>query len=98
MGRVHLTVSLSDCDYLAVRRVQWTRYRRRLSRYETGVHEPPFGIACKLARALHVPSVYFYCEDDGLARLLLHWQLLSKSERTNIASILESKLHSKASS
>ena len=70
----------------------------RVSRYETGAHEPPFGIACKLAGVLHVPSAYFYCEDDGLAKLLLHWQLLSKSERTKLVSIAESKLHSKASS
>ena len=28
----------------------------RISRYETGVHEPAFNIACKLAQALQVPQ------------------------------------------
>ena len=36
----------------------------RISRYETGTHEPPFATAEKLATALSVPALYFYCNDD----------------------------------
>jgi transcriptional regulator with XRE-family HTH domain len=59
----------------------------RLSRYETGAHEPPFKIALKLARALSVPTAYFYCEDEDLAGFLLQWQSLTKAERRKIVAM-----------
>ncbi|MDR2924559.1 MAG: helix-turn-helix domain-containing protein [Azoarcus sp.] len=43
----------------------------RISRYEGGVHEPPFRTAEQIALALDVPVAYFYCPDDALAQLLL---------------------------
>lgn len=43
----------------------------RISRYETGTHQPPFAVAEKLAQVLAVPVTYFYCEDDVLAQILL---------------------------
>ena len=43
----------------------------RISRYETGVHEPSFEIAEKLAAVLKVPVTYFYCRQDAMASLLL---------------------------
>ncbi|KWB49158.1 XRE family transcriptional regulator [Burkholderia ubonensis] len=64
----------------------------RMSRYETGTHEPPFGIAVKLAQALRVPTAYFYCEDDGLADLVLAWGRLSKAERKRIKLLITAKL------
>jgi transcriptional regulator with XRE-family HTH domain len=64
----------------------------RMSRYETGTHEPPFDIAVKLARVLHVPTAYFYCEDDELAGLILAWVHLSGSERKVIRTVVEAKL------
>lgn len=42
----------------------------RISRYETGTHEPPFATAEKLAAMLGVPAAYFYCDDDRLADFL----------------------------
>jgi transcriptional regulator with XRE-family HTH domain len=70
----------------------------RMSRYETGVHEPPFGIAVRLAQALRVPAAYFYCEDDELANVVLAWGLLSKSERKRIKPLIVAKLAAKAAS
>lgn len=64
----------------------------RISRYETGVHEPPFGVAVKLAKALRVPAAYFYCEDDDLAAFVLAWGLLSKAERKRIKPLIAAKL------
>lgn len=64
----------------------------RISRYETGVHEPPFEIAQKLAKALRVPSAYFYCEDEDLAELVLAWGRLSKPERKLLRKLVENKL------
>lgn len=43
----------------------------RISRYETGTHQPPYETAEKIAAALHVPTVYFYCSSDTLGELLL---------------------------
>jgi transcriptional regulator with XRE-family HTH domain len=39
----------------------------RISRYETGIHEPAFATVTNLAKVLQVPVAYFYCEDDRLA-------------------------------
>lgn len=52
----------------------------RISRYETGIHEPPFEIAEKLAAALNVPVTYFYCPQDGMAALLLDTSDFADSE------------------
>ena len=45
--------------------------RARISRYELSVHEPPVPTAKLLADALMVPLAHLYCEDDGVAKLLL---------------------------
>ncbi|AXK37981.1 helix-turn-helix domain-containing protein [Crenobacter cavernae] len=62
----------------------------RMSRYETGAHEPPFGIAVKLAQVLCVPTAYFYCEDDELANVVLAWGQVDRSERKRIKLLIES--------
>lgn len=45
--------------------------RARISRYELGVHEPPFATVKLLARVLEVPPPYMYCEEQDIADLLL---------------------------
>lgn len=45
----------------------------RISRYESGVHEPPFATAKQLAVALKVPTAYLYCEEDELAEVILKY-------------------------
>ncbi len=45
--------------------------RARISRYELGVHEPPFATVKLLARVLDVPLPYMYCEEPDIAELLL---------------------------
>lgn len=49
----------------------------RISRYETGTHEPPFETARNLADALNVPVAYFYCVEDALAEIILEAHGLS---------------------
>lgn len=56
----------------------------RISRYETGIHEPPFAIATSLASALCVPVAYFYCDDDRLADLLICFAALSENQREQL--------------
>lgn len=53
----------------------------RMSRYENGVHEPPFVIAEQIAKALGVSASYFYCSDDHLAEIILNYSNLSEKER-----------------
>lgn len=56
----------------------------RISRYETGVHEPPIKTAKLLAGALKVPLAYLYCEDDLLAQILLVASKLNIAEKRKL--------------
>jgi transcriptional regulator with XRE-family HTH domain len=53
----------------------------RMSRYENGIHEPPFVIAEQIAKVLRISACYFYCSDDRLAEVILNFSKLSKKER-----------------
>jgi transcriptional regulator with XRE-family HTH domain len=53
----------------------------RMSRYENGVHEPPFLIAEQIAKVLGLSACYFYCSDERLAEIILHYSTLSDAER-----------------
>lgn len=59
----------------------------RISRYETGIHQPPFEVAEKLAGVVGVPTAYFYCADDQVAEVLLD---LAELPETELASIRNS--------
>jgi transcriptional regulator with XRE-family HTH domain len=67
----------------------------RISRYETGAHEPPFETAQNLAAVLGLPAAYFYCEDDELAHLVLAWARLTKSGRKHFRKLIEAELAAK---
>ncbi|MEY2592590.1 MAG: hypothetical protein RI972_279 [Pseudomonadota bacterium] len=56
----------------------------RISRYETGVHEPPIATAKLLAVELGVPLAFLYCDDDDLAAALLKLAGLSATERRRL--------------
>ena len=43
----------------------------RISRYESGTHEPTVNTAREIANALDVPLGYLYCDDDRLAEIVL---------------------------
>jgi transcriptional regulator with XRE-family HTH domain len=60
--------------------------RTRISRYETGVHEPNIQIAKLLAAALQVPLAYLYCEKTLIAKFLL---ALHDSSDEDIEQLLE---------
>ncbi|MDO8051442.1 helix-turn-helix transcriptional regulator [Janthinobacterium sp. SUN211] len=63
----------------------------RMSRYETGIHEPPYSLAQKLAEALGLQVAYFYADDDELAELILRWGTLRQIERTRLMSLLNTE-------
>lgn len=58
--------------------------RARISRYELGVHEPPVPTAKLIARALKVPMIYLYCEDDSTAKLLLELYKIGAKDRATL--------------
>ena len=63
--------------------------RARISRYELGTHEPPVKTARLLAQALGVSLAYLYCDDDGVAELLMHlYQLDAASAQQIVAQTL----------
>ena len=43
----------------------------RISRYESGVHQPSLDVLWQLAQALRVPPAYLVTEDDHLAQTIL---------------------------
>ena len=53
----------------------------RISRYESGVHEPPLSFAESLAKVLGVPAAYFFCSDDRLAEIILAYADMSEAQR-----------------
>ncbi len=60
----------------------------RISRYETGTHEPTVPTARLIAKALNVPLAYLYCEDDTTAAILLQLHLRTRAEREHILAAL----------
>lgn len=62
----------------------------RISRYETGIHEPPFATASNLAQVLQVPVAYFYCEDDRLADFLVTYTKLNEGQKSQVLELAES--------
>lgn len=65
----------------------------RMSRYETGVHEPPVAIARLLALVLKVPLAYLYCDDDDLADIILSVHQLSPVDRSTLQKSLRTRVY-----
>jgi transcriptional regulator with XRE-family HTH domain len=64
----------------------------RISRYEGGIHEPPFKTAERIAAALGVPVAYFYCPDETLAQLLLVLSRLPQPEQERLLTLAQESL------
>lgn len=62
----------------------------RISRYETGAHEPPFEIAKNLAAALNIPVAYFYCPQNELAEILIETHDMSSDELVAVLELIRS--------
>lgn len=61
----------------------------RISRYESGVHEPPVPTARAMANALGVPLGYLYCDDDRLAEIILRVSELSPQAQQELLESLQ---------
>ena len=60
----------------------------RISRYETGAHQPPINTARLLASALGVPLAYLYCEDNRIAALIVKAINLTDEQWDELTSFL----------
>jgi len=61
----------------------------RISRYETGIHEPTVSLAEKMADILHIPLAYFYCPDDELAGFIRDIGTLDRKGRMRLRAWLD---------
>ncbi len=64
----------------------------RISRYESGVHEPPIKTARDIADALNVPLGYLYCDDDRLAEIILAASELPADDQEQLLRSLKERL------
>lgn len=60
----------------------------RMSRYESGVHEPAFKTIEKIASTLNLPTAYFFCEDDRLANIIISYQASDEHQKQTIADFI----------
>jgi len=61
----------------------------KMNQYEQGVHIPKFPRLLDLAKALQVPTAYFYAESDQLAELLYAYEKLSKKKQKELVSLIK---------
>lgn len=71
--------------------------RTRISRYETGAHEPALATSKLLAQALDIPLAYLYCEDDTMAEIIRLTNLLEAHNQTEVLSLLKKELEGQTS-
>ena len=60
----------------------------RISRYETGIHEPQIATIEKIAVVLGVPLPYFFCDDDCMAEILIHCANLEDDQKGQLLNYL----------
>ncbi len=53
----------------------------RMNHYEKGRHTPDFPTLQRIAKVLKLPTAYFYAESDDLARWILLFSKLKKSNK-----------------
>jgi len=61
----------------------------KMNQYEQGVHIPEFPRLKDLAKALQVPTAYFYAESDELAEILYAYERLSKKNRNTLVKLIK---------
>jgi transcriptional regulator with XRE-family HTH domain len=61
----------------------------RINRYETGVHQADLQTANRLAEVLGVPLAYLFAQEDRLARMILVFPKLSRTQQERLLEKLE---------
>lgn len=65
----------------------------RMNQYETGKHAPDFIVVQQIAKALKMPSAYFYTVEDDLACLIKIYGTLSKKEQRQVINFANALLN-----
>jgi len=63
----------------------------RINRYEVGVHQPDYQMSVRLARALHIPVAYLYCDSDEMADMLIAFHRAQRGERRAVLKLLTAR-------
>lgn len=63
----------------------------RVSRYETGRHEPDQETMARIAKALGLPVAYFHAVDDLLAEVILLVSQMPQKEREAILALIRKR-------
>lgn len=58
----------------------------KMNQYEKGVHIPRFPRLKDLAKALNVPTAFFYTEEDEIAEMLYQYGKMTKKDRKKLLS------------
>lgn len=61
----------------------------RMNQYERGKHIPDFLMASKIAQTLHLPTAYFYAEDDELAELIKVYSQLDEVKKQQVLAFIQ---------
>jgi len=61
----------------------------RISRYESGIHEPPVQFVQSLAKVLGISTSFFYCDDDRLAAIILLYSKLPDNRRRALHKLVD---------
>jgi len=61
----------------------------RINQYERGKHMPDLQTLTRLAAVMHVPTPYFYCEDEELAGFILKFSALGKAQKKRLLSSMD---------
>jgi len=56
----------------------------RISRYESGIHEPPVSFVEAVAAVLEISPAFFYCADDRLAEIIRIYSGLNEDRRDEL--------------
>ena len=62
----------------------------RVNQYEKGKHVPDFATVKRFAKVLHVPTCYFYAENDDLAKIIKIFDKLSSGDKIKFTKKLQS--------
>ena len=61
----------------------------RMSRYESGVHEPNYQFIESVGRVLGISEAFFYCSDDRLAEIIQLYSISSEEKREKLHQMAE---------
>jgi transcriptional regulator with XRE-family HTH domain len=68
--------------------------RTRISRYETGEHDPSEATALKIAEVFGVPLAYFYCDDQRLGDIIRCYERMDEVGRAQLAELAATLIES----